>query len=120
VILRIALAGSTDLEPWAWALLGESLVDVDGSGGWFSTIYVDRVTAMARFAGVDVTEVLSYGVAHEIGHLLLGTRAHARRGLMRAWWSAAEFQRNAALDWLFSDEAQMMRETIARRMLDGP
>jgi hypothetical protein len=118
VILRIVLAGTTDLQSRARASLGDSLVDMAGRGGWFSTIYVDRVTAMARFAGVDETDVLSCAIAHEIGHLLLGTRAHAGRGLMRALWSAAEFRRNAALDWLFSaDEARMMRETITRRVL---
>jgi hypothetical protein len=120
VILRIVLAGSTDLASRARSSLGESLVDVAGNGGWFSTIYADRVTAMARLAGVDSTEVLSCAIAHEIGHLLLGTRTHAGRGLMRALWSVADFRRNVALDWLFSaDEARMMRETIARRVLGG-
>jgi hypothetical protein len=121
VILRIVQAGSTGHESLSRASLGESLVDVAGCGGWFSTIYADRVTAMARLAGVGVTDVLACAVAHEIGHLLLGTRSHARRGLMRALWSAAEFRRHAALDWLFSaDEARMMRATIARRVLESP
>jgi hypothetical protein len=121
VILRIGLAGSTDLESRARAALGESLIDVAGCGGRFSTIYADRVAAMARLAGVDTTDVLAFAVAHEIGHLLLGTPAHAERGLMRALWSVAEFRRNAALDWLFSaGEARMMRETVARRVLAGP
>ncbi len=77
--------------------------------------------ALALLAGVDVTDVLSRAVAHEIGHLLLGSREHARRGLMRALWSAADFRRNATLDWLFSpDEARTMRQTVARRVPDGP
>jgi hypothetical protein len=122
VVLRIVPGGSAG--PGARASLGESLVESDGRGGSFSTIYADRVTAMARLAEVDVTDVLSRAVAHEIGHLLLGSTAHPRRGLMRALWSAAEFQRNATLDWLFSaDEARTMRETIARRgavARDGP
>jgi hypothetical protein len=71
--------------------LGESLGALDGRGGWFSTIYSDRVTAMALLANVEVAEVFSRAVVHEVRHLLLGTTPHARRGLMRAMWSSADF-----------------------------
>ena len=119
VVLRIVPRGLDGTGPRA--LLGESLVALDGRGGRLSTIYADRVVAMARLAHVDVDDVLSRAVAHEIGHLLLGIRAHANRGLMRGLWSAADFQRNATLDWLFSaDEARTMKETIAGRLPDAP
>ena len=115
VVLRIVQGGPSD--PSLWSSLGESVVVLDGRGGWFSTIYSDRVTAMALLANVDVDDVLSRAVAHEVGHLLLGSRAHARHGLMRAMWSTADLRRNAALDWLFSaNEARTMREAIARRV----
>jgi hypothetical protein len=118
VVVRIVQGGSSG--PGPSASLGESLVAVDGRGGWFSTIYSDRVTAMALLANADVADVLSRAIAHEVGHLFLGTRAHARRGLMRATWSTADFRRNATLDWLFSaDEARTMREAIGRRVPDG-
>jgi len=118
VVVRIVQEGSPSLGPAA--SLGESLVASDGRGGCFSTIFSDRVIAMAHLASVDVADVLSRVVAHEVGHLLLGTRAQTRRGLMRETWSIADFRRNAALDWVFSeDEARTMREAIVRRVADG-
>ena len=39
--------------------------------------------------------------AHEIGHLLLGTNAHATHGLMRASWDVTRIDRG---DWDFTVE----------------
>ena len=41
-------------------------------------------------------------IAHEIGHLLLGTTRHARYGVMRALWLTTELRRDQPLDWMFS------------------
>jgi hypothetical protein len=50
-------------------------------------------------------------MAHEIGHLLLGTSAHASTGLMRAIWSRDELHRHDPADWQFSsvESATMIR-----------
>jgi hypothetical protein len=41
-------------------------------------------------------------MAHEIGHLVLGTNTHSASGLMREIWTFAELTRNRAQDWMFS------------------
>ena len=69
--------------------LGDSLVDTRLRGGALATIYVNRVATLAGRCDVDVQTLLARAVAHEIGHLLLGTSAHASSGLMRAAWSQA-------------------------------
>ena len=55
-------------------------------------------------------------MAHEIGHLLLGTNAHSGTGLMREIWTLAELTRNRAQDWIFSGA---QRETLREARLLG-
>jgi len=98
--------------------LGYSLVDTNTGTGKLATIYVDRVRWLAVEAGTDMPTLVGLALAHEIGHLLLGTKTHARAGLMRAIWSRAELQKGEAADWRFGrTEAARMRASVLR--LDG-
>jgi hypothetical protein len=67
-------------------------------------------------AGADVAVLLGRTVAHEIGHLLIGTNRHAASGLMRARWSREELQRNHPADWRFNarDGVEMRRGMLTR------
>jgi hypothetical protein len=58
--------------------------------------------------------VLGRAVAHEIGHFLLGTGAHARRGLMRAAIAAPDFAdlREGGF-WLDAEATRWMRASAA-------
>jgi hypothetical protein len=106
VIIRIVKAteGSTR------ELLGSSMVDVEGQAGTLATIYEDRVESLAAEAHVDNGRLLGRAIAHEIGHLLLGTASHARAGLMRACWLGRELQRDWPPDWALSvPEGSRMR-----------
>ena len=78
---------------------------------------VRRPRALARGAGRRrYGGVSGFAIAHEIGHLLLGTNAHSASGLMRAVWSRAELERTERADWLFSPEqAVQMRSSLAQR-----
>jgi len=93
-------------------VLGSAMVDVVEHAGTLATIYIDRVDALAARTGIDRGELLGRAVAHEIGHLVLGTSEHAPFGLMRATWTAEEIHRRVPLDWLFS--AQQGREMRRR------
>jgi hypothetical protein len=96
--------------------LGYSLVNMDAHDGKLATVYVDRVQWLATQAGADSEVLLGFATAHEIGHLLLGTNAHGRSGLMRAVWSRTELQHADANDWLFSrGEASKMQASLAQR-----
>jgi len=55
-------------------------------------------------------------MAHEIGHMLIGTPSHARFGLMRAVWASGELRRGMPLDWMFSpkEASELRRRLIAR------
>src|SRR5439155_23282002 len=97
--------------------LGFSLVNAaDGSAPYLATVYADLTADVARRAGVDSRELLGRAMAHEIGHLLLGTNEHAATGLMRAAWSRAELRRDHTPDWQFlPGEVEQMRAAIAKR-----
>lgn len=55
----------------------------------FGTSTVVRNQTIGRNAEL-VPRALGYIVAHEIGHVVLGTRAHARSGVMQATYAGAE------------------------------
>ena len=95
--------------------LGYSLIDTTAGAGTLATIYADRVAWLAGEAGADIPTLVGLAIAHEIGHLLLGTNAHAGSGLMRAVWSRAELRSNDATDWLVGpSEAARMRSSVLR------
>ena len=79
--------------------LGFSYVDVAHKSGTLASVFADRVGARAREARIDSGELLGRAIAHEIGHLLLGTTQHDSRGLMRGVWTVLELQRNHPWDW---------------------
>ena len=83
--------------------LGDALID-PAVGGVLATIYVDRVERLARHAGASVPMLLGRAIAHELGHLLLSSRAHRKYGLMRAVWSLDEVIRGRGTDWTFTRE----------------
>jgi hypothetical protein len=96
--------------------LGESVVDRETRAGQLATIYLDRTMGLARESGICVDTLLGRGIAHEVGHLLLGTTRHTRAGLMRAIWTKETLGRDEARDWLFSPaEGRTMRAALRAR-----
>jgi hypothetical protein len=84
--------------------LGDAFVARREGGGVLATVYVDHVAGMAKAAETDVAVLLGRVAAHELGHLIMDTSEHARRGLMRPNWTAGEVRRNSAVDWAFTAE----------------
>ena len=116
LIVRMVSAGTVDRRPDV-GTLGFAFVDRDAGGGSLATIFADRVWGMAQGAGVSPSELLGKTMAHEIGHLLLGTNQHAPHGLMRACWSSADLRRNRAAEWWFDgSEGEAMRRSIESRL----
>ncbi len=96
--------------------LGTALIDPVAGAGTVATVDADRVATLARDALTSRVDLLARAMAHEIGHLLLGTTRHAPAGLMRAVFSRDELRRHAARDWLFSQgEAMAMQHALVRR-----
>ena len=96
--------------------LGYSLVDTRARTGALATMYVDRVAGLAVNCDIDLGTLLGRAVAHEIGHLLLGTKAHTEKGLMQALWSREAIRGSADARWTFTArEARAMRDALRVR-----
>jgi hypothetical protein len=111
--IDVRIVNATALTPPG--VLGSAAVDVDQHEGTLATVYADRVAALAALSGTDEGELLGRAVAHEVGHLVLGTVDHARHGVMRAAWTSAEVRRCLPLDcWRFSAaQGEEMRRQLA-------
>jgi hypothetical protein len=79
------------------------------------TIYADRVEAVSHNTLVAFYRVLGYGLAHELGHVLLQSSAHEKSGLMKAVWSKDDWQRAAVTIIPFTpDQAIQMADSLQR------
>jgi hypothetical protein len=107
---------AADAGPGRIAPLGESLVDREERGGVLMTVDVFPIRAIAGRTSTGAAVLLGRAIAHEIGHLLLGSGEHARLGLMRALWSHDELRGAKPASWGFSSrEAAQMRQTLRGR-----
>ena len=76
--------------------------------GATAQIFFNQVQDFARTFHVDVSTLLAYVIAHEIGHLLLPRMPHSATGLMRADWDRALVREATAGSLTFTD-AQIKR-----------
>jgi hypothetical protein len=88
-VLRIVSAFGTVPQGPGSDALGQSMVPPAGYGyvpcGTASVFY-DRVMAFASVWAPHLPQILGDAIAHELGHLLVGTR-HSRQGIMKALWT---------------------------------
>jgi hypothetical protein len=112
VVVRFinAPAFNTTLQPDAF---GVTYVVKETNRGWLATVFPDRIDQTASRVGMDRGTLLGLVMAHEVGHLLLGTRYHGATGLMVADWPDALLAREGNA-WRFSAfEAAAMRQVLA-------
>ena len=105
LMMRLLDRGDNQRENAARAVgLGESLVDRERSSGVLMTLDLSAIRGVAADTAVDIPTLLGRAIAHEIGHLLLGSSSHPRDGLMRALWSQEELRGLKPAYWGFSPE----------------
>jgi hypothetical protein len=115
VVLRVVVPPTSD--PLRPMVLGDSMLDGTSHSGMLATVYLDRVEWLAREAHVSTDVVLARAMAHELGHLLLGTSTHSARGLMRPVWTPEEVARNEPRDWQIpADDGARMRMAFSHRL----
>ena len=73
---------SRNLNEWT---LGLSFLGDNGIGCHADVFYAE-VEPIQQEAGLSAEALLGLVIAHELGHLLLGTNSHATAGIMRANW----------------------------------
>jgi hypothetical protein len=92
--------------------MGISYLSNDGTG-CYADLFYDRAQLIHESSQVSLATLLGHGIAHELGHLLLGTNSHAPTGIMRARWQPADLARASHGRLLFSPlESQEMRNKL--------
>lgn len=84
--------------------------------GYVANVFYHRVEGLAVDLGGARAVILGYALAHEIGHLLLGTTSHAPQGIMRAQWTEKEFlSASAGRFGFFPQQGAKMRAGVQAR-----
>jgi hypothetical protein len=92
-------------------ILGTAVVQADGPNV-FASIYAQSISARSVKTGIPESTILGRVMAHEIGHLLLGTNSHAPTGLMKASWHLRSPHPD---EWLFTpNDADKIRRRAIR------
>ena len=100
-------------------VLGESFLGEDGSGK-YADVYFERIQWAHREFDADVAQLLGRVSAHELGHLLLGTHAHANVGIMKPQWDPQSLRRIELGVLVFTKEqARLMKTRITRNWQNG-
>ena len=66
-------------------VFGEAFLGEDGTGK-YADVFFDRIEAACTPPELDTSQLLAAVAAHEVGHLLLGSRAHSSSGIMQPVW----------------------------------
>jgi len=93
-------------------IFGQAFVDNFGQGV-YSNIYYQNLALSPNHPRVSNGDMLGYVIAHEVGHLLLGTNSHSATGLMQAVWRPHVFDGGRKPSLVFSRaEVAVLRSRV--------
>jgi len=112
LVVSIGRAGPSGPFPGA---LGYALPDAQT--GVHAIIFYDRVQELTQPSVITLPNALGHGMAHEIGHVLLGSTKHSPFGIMKANRGKTDYQRAQAGSMEFSAaQRRVMRERASMRL----
>lgn len=83
-----------------------------------ASVYYRQAVLLAHGddADFEATPILGCAIAHEIGHLLLGSNSHSDTGIMRGQWGRKDVQQALMGERLFTPaQANFIRAEVQRR-----
>ena len=104
-------------------VLGYAYPDDKGIG-WFAYVFYDRIKQLAEREKLGHA-LLAEVMAHEVGHLLLGSNSHSIAGIMCAHWNSEQLKNIAegAMNFVPAQSKIMrarVRDVQARRLAQAP
>jgi hypothetical protein len=107
--VRIVLAGRSVRED----IFGEAYTDSQGKGTYIKLYYAHLAEPNAHLP-LGEGELLGCVIAHEVGHLLLGTDSHSHEGIMQGHWEDPQLREAGKGNLQFTpSQAGLMREHLA-------
>ena len=99
-------------------VLGIALHGGKAEFGYVAGIFFDRIQGLPGWRSADERPViLGHLIAHEIGHLLLGSGKHSLAGLMRPGWDRKQLKEAVSGTLHFSSrQAKRIRADVLDRM----
>lgn len=99
-------------------IFGVSFVDHDS--GTYADLFFEPIEQLhQQNRAISLAPILGDVLAHELGHLLLGSNAHSRDGIMQPHWTREQLHRVAMGQMRFSKEqAARMRTRIASSQIE--
>jgi hypothetical protein len=97
-------------------VFGMAFLSADGEG-CYSDVFFDQAMELHAGWNVALADILGTVIAHELGHLLLGSNSHSGMGIMTAHWQGGDLRRLSRNGLLFTSEqaGDMRRKVIAAR-----
>jgi len=97
-------------------VFGVAVQSAEKGFGFYASIFYDNVKDCAAYEHLDLAPLLGHVIAHELGHLLLGTDSHSGQGLMSASWTNKHLQatERRALTFSSSEVQRLQIAMIAR------
>ena len=100
-------SGSTNSD-----VFGMAFLSAEGTG-CYSDVFYERARELHNNWDFSLAVVIGNVIAHELGHLLLGSNSHASAGIMRARWQGEDLHRAAKADlWFTAQQAESMRRKL--------
>ena len=102
-------------------VFGMAFLSAEGTG-CYSDVFYERARELHNSWNFPLAVVMGNVMAHELGHLLLGSNSHASAGIMRARWQSEDLHRAVRADLRFTDQQaeSMRRKLIAARLHCAP
>jgi hypothetical protein len=101
-----------DHESFGFAMQSE-----DGNFGTVANVFADRAGELVNHHGIVFGVMLGHLMAHELGHLLLGTGAHSSVGIMHVPWHNKELDMLSRGSMAFTpSQAEQMQVSIRARV----
>jgi len=72
--------------------------------GCYADLFYEPIQQLEEETHVSPSIILGHAMAHELGHLLLGTNSHSESGLMRAHWTREDLTNASKGKLRFSKE----------------
>jgi hypothetical protein len=99
--------------PWSSKLehvFGVAFLSAEGEG-IYGDVFYECAEKLHNDWHASLSRVLGHVMAHEIGHLLLGTNAHSSMGIMRPKWQSQELRSLQMGRLLFTSEQALAMVT---------